>query len=89
MNDKRPHPSGDPVPGKFFAFATVVTTVVYHTLCLDAADEEEAELRACELFHNYQNGIAEHPPVGPMAISSETSVRIKPMRQCHVDRRRR
>lgn len=66
----------DIVPGKFFAFTKVVTTTEYHTLVLDADDEEAAHRKAEQRFSQYLEGEADRPDAQLMTVRQELTVKV-------------
>lgn len=74
----------DIVPGKFFAFTKVVTTTEYHTLVLDADDEEAARREAEKRFSQYLEGEADRPEAQLMTVRKELNVKVAPMRKKHI-----
>lgn len=72
---------GDPVPGKWFGFVVAKQDVTYHTVTIDAQDEESA-LRA--LRHYHAEGHTKARAVASVVMSAV----VRPMRQEHVTKMR-
>jgi hypothetical protein len=77
MKEPKPHPMGEPVPGRYFAFVEEIQTVTYHTLLVNAESEEEAQKIALEM---HEDGVTKLRTFG----RDKPIARIKPMREQHL-----
>lgn len=80
MAKEKPHPMGEPVPGRYFAFVKEIREVTYHTLLINAETEEEAQRLALEM---HADGLTMLRTLS--ANSAEAT--IKPMREQHLQRK--